>query len=65
MIPVQALFVSAQALGRAGVAVQWHISPGVGHAIDEAGLALAGNFLAMAFRGQLKWTAGEICCPIT
>jgi phospholipase/carboxylesterase len=63
MIPVQALFLSASALGCAGVAVQWHVSPGVGHAIDEAGLALAESFLAMAFRGQLRRPAGEICCP--
>jgi phospholipase/carboxylesterase len=65
VIPVQALFVSASALGRSGVAVQWHIATGVGHAIDQVGLALAGNFLAMAFRGRLKRPAGEICCPVT
>lgn len=64
MIPVEALFLSASSLGRAGVAVQWHISAGVEHAIDEGGLALAGNFLVMAFRGRLKTMAGGIHCPV-
>jgi phospholipase/carboxylesterase len=64
MIPVQFLFSSAAALGRAGAAVQWHLSPQVGHSIDEHGLALGGTFLAMAFRGLLKRTAAEICCSV-
>jgi phospholipase/carboxylesterase len=64
MIPVEALLVSATTLGRAGVAVQWHISSGVGHSIDEGGILLAGQFLAMAFRGQLGRRADEICCPV-
>jgi phospholipase/carboxylesterase len=63
MIPAQALFLSAAALGRAGVSVQWHISPNVGHAIDPAGLALGGAFLAMALHGQLR-RQGEIACPV-
>jgi len=63
MIPVQALLLSAAALGRAGLAVQWHISPGVGHSIDEAGLTLAGAFLTAAFRGRLR-APDEICCPL-
>jgi phospholipase/carboxylesterase len=62
MIPVQALFVSAGALGRAGASVQWHVSPDVGHAIDPDGLALGGNFLAMGLRGLLRPSA-EISCP--
>ena len=64
MIPAQFLFSSASALGRAGAAVQWHLSPQVGHSIDEHGLALGGTFLAMAFRGLLKRTAAEICCSV-
>jgi len=62
MIPAQALFLSAAALGRAGASVQWHISGNVGHSIDPDGLALGGNFLAMAFRGLLQRPA-EISCP--
>jgi phospholipase/carboxylesterase len=64
MIPMQFLFSSAAALGRAGAAVQWHVSPQVGHSIDEQGLALGGTFLAMAFRGLLNRTAAEICCSV-
>ena len=64
MIPVQFLFSSASALGRAGAAVQWHVSPQVGHSIDERGLAIGGIFLAMGFRGLLKRTAPEICCSV-
>ena len=64
MIPIEALFASASALGRAGAAVQWHISPGIGHSIDEQGLALGGTFLALALRGQLKRDAPSISCAI-
>jgi phospholipase/carboxylesterase len=64
MIPAQFLFSSAIALGHAGAAVQWHLSPGVGHSIDEHGLALGGTFLAMAFRGLLARKAAEISCSV-
>jgi phospholipase/carboxylesterase len=64
MIPVGAIFDAATKLGHAGAAVQWHISAGVGHSIDEAGLMLAGLHLTMAFRGMLKRQAAEINCPV-
>lgn len=64
MIPPGALFASAATLGGAGAAVQWHISPGVGHSIDEAGLAIGGDFLASAFRGQLVRKTPQISCPV-
>jgi phospholipase/carboxylesterase len=64
MIPAEALFLSAGALGSAGVRVQWHVSPGIGHSIDEAGLVLGGTFLAMALRGMLTRGEGEISCPV-
>jgi len=64
MIPVGALFASAATLGGAGMAVQWHISPGVGHSIDETGLAMGGEFLARAFRGQLRRKDPQISCPV-
>jgi phospholipase/carboxylesterase len=63
MIPVSALFASAIALGRAGACVQWHISPGLGHSIDEDGLALGGEFLTMAFQGRLARGA-EVSCAV-
>ena len=54
VIPVNALFAAATALGRAGVPVQWHLAPGMGHGIDPQGLALAGTFLGLALAGRLK-----------
>ena len=64
MIPAAALFASAGTLGRAGAGVQWHIAPGVGHSIDETGLVMGGEFLAMGLRGALARKQPEICCPI-
>ncbi|HEY8947714.1 MAG TPA: prolyl oligopeptidase family serine peptidase [Rhizomicrobium sp.] len=64
MIPVGALFAAAATLGGAGAAVQWHIAPGVGHSIDETGLAMGGEFLARAFRGQLARKQAQISCPV-
>jgi len=64
MIPADAMFASAAGLGRAGAAVQWHLSLGVGHGIDPTGLAIGGEFLRMAFRGQLRSRANEIACPL-
>ena len=51
VIPPQALFSSANALAAAGVPVQWHLSKGLAHGIDPAGLGLAGQFLGEAFSG--------------
>ena len=65
MIPAEFLFISTGALGAAGAAVQWHLSHGLGHSIDEDGLALGGTFLAMAFRSLLKRTATEISCSVS
>lgn len=64
MIPFQAMFAAATALGRAGLPVQWHVSSGVPHSIDPEGLVLGGAFLAMAVRGTLRRPSGEICCPV-
>jgi len=64
MIPPEALFAAAGALGRAGVTVQWHLSAGLGHSIDPDGLALGGIFLAMAFRGLLQRAVGEVSCVV-
>jgi len=45
MVPVQALKMASDGLKAAGVTVQTHVSPGVGHGIDEAGVELGGKFL--------------------
>jgi phospholipase/carboxylesterase len=49
LIPVQALFQSAQALAALEVPVEWHLSEGVGHGIDQEGLRHGGTFLARRF----------------
>jgi phospholipase/carboxylesterase len=49
LIPAQALFQSAQALAALGVPVEWHLSEGVGHGIDQEGLRHGGAFLAKRF----------------
>ena len=49
LIPVQALFHSAQGLAALEVPVQWHISSGIGHGIDQEGLRHGGEFLAKRF----------------
>ncbi len=64
MIPPEFLFTSAAALGRAGAAVQWHISPDTPHAIDASGLALGGAFLNFAFRGLLDPGKAQLSCPV-
>lgn len=64
MIPPISLFETAGALGRAGLCVQWHLSPATPHSIDEGGLALGGMFLNLAFRGALKPGATKPSCPL-
>lgn len=63
VIPVGAMFAAATALGAFGLPVQWHLAPGMGHGIDEMGLSLAGNFLALAFAGRLK-AQEPLSCPL-
>lgn len=46
LIPIPALFQASQALAALDVAVEWHISEGIGHGIDEEGLRHGGEFLA-------------------
>ena len=49
VIPPDALFMTADALGGANIPCQWHLSAGVGHGIDGAGLLQGGLFLAQSF----------------
>jgi phospholipase/carboxylesterase len=48
MIPVEALHMTREVLAAAGVAVEWHVRPGLGHGIDPEGLLLATSFLKAA-----------------
>lgn len=52
MLPVSRMHQAVQALGAAEVPVQWHVSPGLGHSIDQKGLELGGRFIADAFAGR-------------
>ncbi len=49
VIPLDALFEAADALGAAGLPCQWHLSMGLGHGIDAAGLRHGGLFLTRRF----------------
>ena len=49
MIPLDALFEAADARGAAGLPCQWHLSMGLGHGIDGAGLRHGGLFLTRRF----------------
>jgi phospholipase/carboxylesterase len=51
MIPVAALGRASDALTRNGFEVETHVSPGLGHSIDLAGLQLGGQFLARVLAG--------------
>jgi phospholipase/carboxylesterase len=50
LIPVQAVMHAAQGLSALDVPVQWHVSVGVAHGIDQEGLRHGGEFLARNFR---------------
>ena len=49
LIPPQALFQASSGLASLGVGVEWHLSEGVGHGIDQEGLRHGGEFLKRAF----------------
>jgi phospholipase/carboxylesterase len=49
LIPAQALFLGAQQLSVLEVPVEWHLSQGIGHGIDQEGLRQGGAFLARRF----------------
>lgn len=63
VIPASAMFAAATALGAAGVPLQWHLTRGMGHGIDQDGLVLAGLFMALAFGGHLR-TDGPVSSPL-
>ncbi len=46
LIPVQALFHASSGLAALEIPVEWHISAGIGHGIDQEGLRQGGEFLA-------------------
>jgi phospholipase/carboxylesterase len=48
LIPVEALFQAANGLAALGIPVEWHLSAGIGHGIDQEGLRHGGEFLSRA-----------------
>ena len=50
LIPPQALFHASGGLAALGVPVEWHMSYGIGHGIDQEGLRHGGEFLARQLR---------------
>ena len=52
LIPDIACEMAARALGAAGFLVEWHISQGLGHGIDQAGLHCGVTFLARALAAK-------------
>ena len=63
VIPVSAMFAAATALGAAGAPVQWHLTRGMGHGIDQDSLVMAGLFMALAFGGHLR-AEGPLSSPL-
>lgn len=49
VVPVEMFFFSKEALAKAEIPCQWHLSAGLGHGIDAEGLRQGGQFLAQAF----------------
>lgn len=49
VIPIDALFMATDELGKAKMTAQYHISLGVGHGIDAVGLKQAGQFIAQCY----------------
>lgn len=52
LIPVDALFATAQGLAAAEIPVEWHISPGIPHGIGPDGIALGLAFLRRVLQPQ-------------
>lgn len=46
LIPAESMFIAAEDLSKIGIPCQWHLSVGIGHGIDTAGLLYGGFFVA-------------------
>ena len=57
IIPVEALMMSANALAAGNIPVQWHLSAGLGHGIDQTGLVHGALFLAQSFGVNVNFGA--------
>jgi len=52
VIPIPAMFDSAEALAAAGHGALWHVSYGIPHSVGPDGIALAADFLASLLKTQ-------------
>jgi phospholipase/carboxylesterase len=52
LIPVDALHLARAQLGNAGLLVEWHVRPGLGHGIDDRVQWLAAHFVSTALDGR-------------
>ena len=59
LIPPQALFHASSGLASLGVPVEWHLSHGIGHGIDQEGLRHGGEFLARRMAGDALTQRGR------
>ncbi len=50
LIPVEALHLGREALAEAGLPVEWHVRPHLGHGIDPEGQLMASHFIAQVLR---------------
>jgi len=51
LIPADALHMAREPLAKAGLLLEWHVRPGLGHGIDPEGAAMAGHFLKQTLGG--------------
>lgn len=52
LIPVDAMHIARELLANAGLLVEWHVRPRLGHGIDDVALGLASHFILSALRGR-------------
>jgi phospholipase/carboxylesterase len=52
LIHVDALHIAREQLAAAGIAVEWHVRPRLGHGIDPEGQRLGGHFMTKALGGS-------------
>ena len=52
LIPADALHIAREQLAGAGLLVEWHISAGLGHGIDDGAQEIVAHFIASALRGH-------------
>ncbi len=50
VLPMDFMFAAANMLNAIDIPVEWHISRGIGHGIDENGLAIGSDFLKLGLK---------------